>query len=610
MFETAIALLHSIAVLVFAIILIALAEARLGSRALSARIVLGAICAVIGLLSMAAPVAIGPGMFADGRHVVIALAALAGGPIAIAVTTLGAIGARIAQGGLVLAGTIGIFGSASAALVLSLILRRRLRLRLHLLAVAIAVVPVAITVPFMSATSLPSATIALGLGLVAATNFVGVEVIGHLYLWTRERTETLIAINRERQRIQAICIETRSAMFEAKRHADGTLVFTYGSALFAEMLGFSQAAGDAETLGPFSDVAARLHHGDRVDLSNAFGQAQPGSPQVVETRRAGIDEIWLRWQISARVEVDATIVHGVVLDATDRVAARTSLASQKAKAVAAISDELAACVSTEIDLLLASHDKLTAGACEMDLASKISDERMSSAVTESQAIVQSLRQMNHANGNLARLLGDATRKMGDVAARASGSAIQVGSAMGQITSFIHEADKIAQVGASIEAIAQRTNLLALNATIEAARAGAAGRGFSVVAAEVKNLSQQTAAATRAIGDHVASIQNAARNAVAIVEALGEMAQDMVAATDAALSHTDEQARVAALVLETSRAVEAHSQALSSEMREAALHIGHTVEHATAMVASAASTRSDTASVTSRVDGFLRELKAG
>jgi methyl-accepting chemotaxis protein len=610
MFETAIALLHSIAVLVFAVILIALAEARLGSRTFPARIVMGAICGVIGLLSMAAPVAIGPGMFADGRHVVIALAALAGGPIAIGVTTVCAVAARIPQGGLVLAGTMGILGSASAALVLSLALRRRLRLKLHLLAVAIAIVPVSVAIPLMSMTALPGPTVALGLSLVALTNLVGVEVIAHLYLWTRARTETLVAVKRERQRIEAICDETRSAMFEARRHGDGAVAFTYGSALFADMLGTTRAEGDSETLWRFPDVAAGLDEGDSFALATAFDGVRPGSPQVVETRRAGIDHVWLRWQISARVEVDATILHGVVIDATERVAARTSIAAQKANALAALSDELAACVSNEIDQLLASHDKLSAGAREMDLASKVSDERMSRAVSEAQAIVQSLRRMNDANGNLARLLGDVTAKMSDVASRASGSATQAGSAMGQINSFIHEADKIAQVGASIEAIAQRTNLLALNATIEAARAGVAGRGFSVVAAEVKNLSQQTAAATKAIGDHVASIQSAARNAVTIVETLGATTQDMVAATDAALSHTDEQARVAALVLETSRDVESHSQALTSEMHAAALHIGQTVEQATAMVASAASTRRETASVTHRVDGFLRELKAG
>lgn len=322
------------------------------------------------------------------------------------------------------------------------------------------------------------------------------------------------------------------------------------------------------------------------------------------------EQFWLRWQISARLEVDRVILHGVVLDATDRVTARNTAAAQKAAVISAVSDDLAACVTTEIDLLLTSHDKISAGASEMDLASKISDARMTSALGEAQAIVQSLQAMSSANYDLSRLLGDVTLKMGDVAARASGSASQVQTAMTQITSFIHEAEKIAQVGAAIEAIAQQTNLLALNATIEAARAGVAGRGFSVVASEVKNLSQQTAAATQAIGDHVASIQSAARTAVSVVAALGTMTQEMVVAADAALKHADEQERVAMLVSSTSHRVEAHSKKLASEMDEAAMHIGHTVEQAAKMVAVAAVTRHETANVTTRVDGFLRDLRTG
>lgn len=609
MLETAVALLHSVSVLVFAIVLIALAEARLGSYTLVARVVIGSICAVICLISMAAPVSLGPGMFADGRHVVIALAALAAGPLAIIFTTIVAIAARAAQGGLVLAGIFGILGSASAALVLTLVLRRRLRLKLHLLAVAIAIVPVCVAVPFMSMTVLSGSNIALGLAMIAVSNLVGVEVIAHLYLWTHERAETLIALKRERERVAEICDQTRSAMFEARRNGDGEVTFIYGSALLVQMLGTAPVDVTADQLGPFSVIAAGLDEGDRAELSRAFGLAEPGSPQVVETRRSGIGEVWLRWQISARLEIGTTVLHGVVLDATDRVAARATLVAQKATAVAVLSDQLAVCVSTEIDILLASHDKLAAGAHAMDLASKVSDERMSGAAKEAQAIVQALVRMNNANGNLAKLLGDVTVKMRDVAMRASDSATQVGTAKSQITSFIDEADKIAKVGALIEAIAQQTNLLALNATIEAARAGIAGRGFSVVAAEVKNLSQQTAAATKAIGDHVASIQSAARGAASIIEALGGMTHDMVAATDAALSRSDEQAKVAALVLETSRDVEIHSQTMSSQLHAAALHMGQTVEQASAMVASAASTRSETANVTSRIDGFLRELKS-
>jgi methyl-accepting chemotaxis protein len=62
--------------------------------------------------------------------------------------------------------------------------------------------------------------------------------------------------------------------------------------------------------------------------------------------------------------------------------------------------------------------------------------------------------------------------------------------------------QVAKVSGSIEAIAKQTNLLALNATIEAARAGTAGRGFSVVASEVKILAEATRQATHLIGDTI------------------------------------------------------------------------------------------------------------
>lgn len=69
------------------------------------------------------------------------------------------------------------------------------------------------------------------------------------------------------------------------------------------------------------------------------------------------------------------------------------------------------------------------------------------------------------------------------------------------------AKEISSVTAVISAISSQTNLLALNATIEAARAGTAGRGFAVVAGEIKELSQQTSAATENIRRMVLAIQN-------------------------------------------------------------------------------------------------------
>jgi methyl-accepting chemotaxis protein len=79
------------------------------------------------------------------------------------------------------------------------------------------------------------------------------------------------------------------------------------------------------------------------------------------------------------------------------------------------------------------------------------------------------------------------------------------------------AQDIGDVVKLITAIAEQTNLLALNATIEAARAGEAGRGFAVVASEVKSLASQTAKATDEISSHILGMQSATRESVAAIK---------------------------------------------------------------------------------------------
>jgi methyl-accepting chemotaxis protein len=103
----------------------------------------------------------------------------------------------------------------------------------------------------------------------------------------------------------------------------------------------------------------------------------------------------------------------------------------------------------------------------------------------------------------------------------------------QIRELSAAASRIGEVVSLISAIAEQTNLLALNATIEAARAGEAGRGFSVVASEVKNLAGQTAKATEEISSKVNEIQAATQvtvtsigNIVATIDTIRDVTSEI------------------------------------------------------------------------------------
>ncbi|MCK8123927.1 methyl-accepting chemotaxis protein [Pseudoalteromonas sp. 2CM39R] len=94
---------------------------------------------------------------------------------------------------------------------------------------------------------------------------------------------------------------------------------------------------------------------------------------------------------------------------------------------------------------------------------------------------------------------------------------QMEQAAQEISALDKQSQQIAAIVQSISSIAEQTNLLALNAAIEAARAGEQGRGFAVVADEVRQLASRTSKATEEIVEVVNNNQSLTQNTVKVIE---------------------------------------------------------------------------------------------
>jgi methyl-accepting chemotaxis protein len=148
-------------------------------------------------------------------------------------------------------------------------------------------------------------------------------------------------------------------------------------------------------------------------------------------------------------------------------------------------------------------------------------------------------------------LGGASHTVGAAVSEVEAARAEATAALGVIEDLQRAVGGISTIAGLIQSVADQTNLLALNATIEAARAGEAGRGFGVVAGEVKQLAGQTAQAT---GEIESNVEETIRNGTgvafavrAVAERLDKVAQMQRAVAEVMAEQNELAARTRALV---------------------------------------------------------------
>ena len=136
-----------------------------------------------------------------------------------------------------------------------------------------------------------------------------------------------------------------------------------------------------------------------------------------------------------------------------------------------------------------------------------------------------------------------------------------------ITSLAQKTQSIGSILDVIRSISAQTNLLALNAAIEAARAGEAGRGFSVVADEVRNLASKTASSTDEIQTMIDQLQNEAKNAVTAMDSSKSLAVDSAKTTQNAQEMLDDISEQVSMILDVNTQVASATGKQSSVANE-------------------------------------------
>ena len=162
---------------------------------------------------------------------------------------------------------------------------------------------------------------------------------------------------------------------------------------------------------------------------------------------------------------------------------------------------------------------------------------------------------------------------------------------------------------TIQAISKQTELLSLNAAIEAARAGDAGLGFAVVAAEVRKLSEETRSATRNAKREISSVQVATNEAVEAISQFGETVTLLNETTSSIAESVSDQRQSTGDINSNVTEVANHIEGVSENIRQASSAADETSHSAETMLESANDLSGQANTLTDSVEQFLTNIRS-
>ena len=299
---------------------------------------------------------------------------------------------------------------------------------------------------------------------------------------------------------------------DSERRLKATLAWLAGGGCVALLLAVIGIRLSLQRLiaGPIGDMTGRM-------ARLAAGDAAIDIPET--TRR---DEIG---DIARAVEVFKT--NAIAKQAMERDAKRDSEARERRfTRLESLIHQFERAVASVIEGVTVNAAGLSDSARRMVDQAEMATASAESVARQADQASTNVQVVSDAAEKLSAAIGEITRQVGLSTSVTVEATREAETANGKVRQLAEAADTISQIIGTIAGIAEQTNLLALNATIEAARAGDAGKGFSVVAGEVKNLARQTVNATDVISSQITAIQGQTNETVITIQGINHTIASM------------------------------------------------------------------------------------
>lgn len=265
--------------------------------------------------------------------------------------------------------------------------------------------------------------------------------------------------------------------------------------------------------------------------------------------------------------------------------------------------------TVEVNLGAVSNSSATLKsiAAELSSTSVQATEQTAHAVQESNTATASVATAATAAIELQTSIAEIMERLNQAADVTRTAVAETQMTNGEIGKLANAVQKIGDVVKFIKEIAEQTNLLALNATIEAARAGSAGKGFGVVAAEVKTLAIQTAKATEEIASHIAAIQRSTDGSVEAIAQVTKRIQEIDEYASAVAASVGHQRVAISEISQNAVSASDRTKLVSSTLEQVARSITQTGTSATNVLNAAQAVEDAAVNLRGKVEGFLHQV---